>query len=239
MITCLKTELHKSGYVGFKFWQVDRVAGTARIFLADASPHLPKRGRVRLHVGYPFIRGTHNTRGTKKVVQRIRKTKRTKLILQPSPSWEVIWRRHGTLIGRNKSACRCDDTTRTLHTAVTHGNRHTPRVHLSFSFSARYGHVIKILQSAYGNQSTSFERSCTHGWRMVSKEGESTPSSFVYSKGIHTFLERKARKNTWPFMRLTEVKERARVSEEQKKNSIIGERCTWRKGSGVKTRCKF
>ena len=145
MITCLKTELHKSGYVGFKFWQVDRVAGTARIFLAYASPHLPKRGRVRLHVGYPFIRGTHNTRGTKKVVQRIRKTKRTKLILQPSPSWEVIWRRHGTLIGRNKSACRCDDTTRTLHTAVTHGNRHhgyypcrhTPRVHLSFSFSAR------------------------------------------------------------------------------------------------------
>ena len=137
MITCLKTELHKSGYVGFKFWQVDRVAGTARIFLAYVSPHLPKRGRVRLHVGYPFIRGTHNTRGTKKVVQRIRKTKRTKLILQPSPSWEVIWRRHGTLVGRNKSACRCDDTTRTLHTAVTHGNRHTPRVHLSFSFSAR------------------------------------------------------------------------------------------------------
>ena len=54
MITCLITELHKSGYVGFKFWQVDRVAGTARIFLAYVSPHLPKRGRVRLHVSYPI-----------------------------------------------------------------------------------------------------------------------------------------------------------------------------------------
>ena len=28
------------------------------------------------------------------VFQRNRKTKRTKLILQPSPSWEVNWRRH-------------------------------------------------------------------------------------------------------------------------------------------------
>ena len=136
MITCLKTELHKSGYVGFKFWQVDRVAGTARIFLAYVSPHLPKRGRVRLHVGYPFIRGTHNTRGTKKVVQRIRKTKRTKLILQPSPSWEVIWRRHGTLIGRNKSACRCDDTTRTPHRSHTRQPSHTAGSSIVFIFRA-------------------------------------------------------------------------------------------------------
>ena len=46
-------------------------------------------------------------------------------------------------------------------------------------------------------------------------EGDSTPCSFVYLRGKHTFLERKAHKNTWPFIRLIEVKERARVFEEQ------------------------
>ena len=51
------------------------------------------------------------------------------------------------------------------------------------------------------------------GWWAI--EGDSTPCSFVYSKGKHTFLEGKALKNTWPFMRLIEVKERPRVFEEQ------------------------
>ena len=45
--------------------------------------------------------------------------------------------------------------------------------------------------------------------------GDSTPCSFVYSKGKHTFLERKALKDTGTFMRLIELKERARVFEEQ------------------------
>ena len=79
--------------------------------------------------------------------------------------------------------------------------------------------MIKIIQSAYGNQSISFEPSCTHtavkygGWWAI--VGDSTPCSFVYSKGKHTFLERKALNNTWTFMRLIELKERARVFEEQ------------------------
>ena len=54
----------------------------------------------------------------------------------------------------------------------------------------------------------------TYGGRWAI-EGDSTPCSFVYSKGKHTFLEGKALKNTWPFMRLIEVKERPRVFEEQ------------------------
>ena len=240
MITCLKTELHKSGYVGFKFWQVDRVAGTARIFLAYVSPHLPKRGRVRLQVGYPISYGGRVIHGRQQESSR------------GSEKWNERNSFYSpTLVGKSYG----EDTVLWLEEikaragARTQLERYTPRSHTAtvthrgfifrFHFPRAKGHVIKILQSAYGNQSTSFERSCTHGWRMVSKEGESTPSSFVYSKGIHTFLERKARKNTWPFMRLTEVKERARVSEEQKKNSIIGERCTWRRGSGVKTRSKF
>ena len=45
--------------------------------------------------------------------------------------------------------------------------------------------------------------------------GDSTPCPFVYSKGKHTFLERKALKNTGTFMRFIELKERARVFEEQ------------------------
>ena len=49
----------------------------------------------------------------------------------------------------------------------------------------------------------------------VEQEGDSTPCSFVYSKGKHTFLERKALKNTGTFMRFIELKERARVFEEQ------------------------
>ena len=43
---------------------------------------------------------------------------------------------------------------------------------------------------ANGNQSTSFERSCTHEWWAT--EGDSTPDSFVYWKGKHTFLGKKA-----------------------------------------------
>ena len=77
--------------------------------------------------------------------------------------------------------------------------------------------MIKIIQSAYGNQSISFEPSCTHtavkygGWWAI--VGDSTP--FVYSKWKHTFLKRKALKNTGTFMRFIELKERARVFEEQ------------------------
>ena len=48
-----------------------------------------------------------------------------------------------------------------------------------------------------------------HEWWAT--EGNSTPDSFVYSKGKHTFLEWRSLKNTWPFMRLIEVKEKARV----------------------------
>ena len=79
--------------------------------------------------------------------------------------------------------------------------------------------MIKIIQSAYGNQSISFEPSCTHtavkygGWWAI--VGDSTPCSFVYSKWKHTFLKRKALKNTGTFMRFIELKERARVFEEQ------------------------
>ena len=40
-------------------------------------------------------------------------------------------------------------------------------------------------------------------------------------------------------MRLIEVEEKARVREEQARIQIIGERCTCRRGSGVKTRRKF
>ena len=131
-----------------------------------------------------------------------------------------------------------------LETLATQARSHTATVtHRGFIFRFHFPRV-KAMWSKFSNQrmETSLPPSSVRvhrdgGW--LSKEGESTPYSFVYSKGIHTFLERKARKNTWPFMRLTEVKERARISEEQKKNSIIGERCTWRRGSGVKTRCKF
>ena len=48
-----------------------------------------------------------------------------------------------------------------------------------------------------------------HEWWAT--EGNSTPDSFVYSKGKRTFLEWRSLKNTWPFMRLIEVKEKARV----------------------------
>ena len=40
------------------------------------------------------------------VFHKIRKTKRTKVVLQPSPSWEVTWRRHdhnALLIGGSKT----------------------------------------------------------------------------------------------------------------------------------------
>ena len=52
-----------------------------------------------------------------------------------------------------------------------------------------------------------------HEWWAT--ERDSTPDSFVYSKGKHTFLERRSLKNTWTFMRLIEVKEKARVFEGQ------------------------
>ena len=49
---------------------------------------------------------------------------------------------------------------------------------------------------------------------MVSKRTLTLDSS-VYSKGKHTFLGRKTLKITWPFMRLIEVKEKVRISDEQ------------------------
>ena len=52
-----------------------------------------------------------------------------------------------------------------------------------------------------------------HEWWAT--EGNSTPDSFVYSKGKHTFLEWRSLKNTWPFMRLIDVKEKARVFKGQ------------------------
>ena len=51
--------------------------------------------------------------------------------------------------------------------------------------------------------------------QKLSKRADLTPHSFVYWKGKHIFLERKAIKNTWPFMQLIEVEGKARVLEEQ------------------------
>ena len=50
---------------------------------------------------------------------------------------------------------------------------------------------------------------------MNVERGDLTPDSFFYWKGKHIFVERKAIKNTWPFMRLIEIEEKARVLEEQ------------------------
>ena len=113
------------------------------------------------------------------------------------------------LIGRNKNAC--EDTTTRLHT--THNT--VAFTHSGFIFRFHFPRA-KAMWSRLSNQRIEIEPSCTHmadgeQWR----EGDATPCSFVYSKGKHTFLERKALKNTWPFMRLIEVKERARVFEEQ------------------------
>ena len=58
-------------------------------------------------------------------------------------------------------------------------------------------------------------RSTQHEWPWLSKRGDLTPDSFVYWKGKHIFLERKAIENTRPFMRLIEVEGKARVLEEQ------------------------
>ena len=80
---------------------------------------------------------------------------------------------------------------------------------------------VKAMWSRFSNQrmetSLSLSSLLVHitygGWWAI--EGDSTPCSFVYSEGKHTFLEGKALKNTWPFMRLIEVKERPKVFEEQ------------------------
>ena len=78
--------------------------------------------------------------------------------------------------------------------------------------------MIKILQSAYV-MATSLPHTqhvpSTNDHEWHAKEGDATPDSFVYWKGKHTFLERKAIKNTRPFLRLIEVEEKARVLEEQ------------------------
>ena len=66
-----------------------------------------------------------------------------------------------------------------------------------------------------GNQSTTQHVPSTNDHEWHAKEGDSTTDSFVYWKGKHTFLERKAIKNTWPFLRSIEVEEKARVLEEQ------------------------
>ena len=67
-----------------------------------------------------------------------------------------------------------------------------------------------------GNQSTEHPARMTMNVEQeLSKRGDLTPDSFVYWKGKHIFLERKAIKNTWPFIRLIEVEEKARVLEEQ------------------------
>ena len=110
------------------------------------------------------------------------------------------------LIGRNKNAC--EDTTARLHTTVAF-------THSGFTFRFHFPRS-KAMWSRLSNQRMEIEPSCTHmadgeQWR----EGDATPCSFVYSKGKHTFLERKALKNTWPFMRLIEVRERARGFKEQ------------------------
>ena len=47
-----------------------------------------------------------------------------------------------------------------------------------------------------GNQSTTQHVPSTNDHEWHAKEGDSTPDSFVYWKGKHTFLERKAIKNT-------------------------------------------
>ena len=72
------------------------------------------------------------------------------------------------------------------------------------------------ISACNGNQSTEHPARMTMNVEQeLSKRRDLTPDSFVYWKGIHIFLERKAIKNTWPFMRLIEVEEKARVLEEQ------------------------
>ena len=115
---------------------------------------------MRRHVGYSVSYAHRRVKG-------IRKTKRTKLILQSSPSWEVTWRRHVTLIGRNKNAC--EDTTATLHTGHTRGS-HTVTFteHLKQNTAAKrlrmrqVEHFRSLFQSHFPVRSKSSARALLH-----------------------------------------------------------------------------
>ena len=172
MITCLKTELHKSGYVGFKFWQVDRVAGTVRIFLAYVSPHLPKRGRVRLHVGYPISYGGHVIhRGQKKSSRGSEKRNERNSFYSPP----LVGKSYGedTVLWLEEIKARAG--------ARTHLERYTPRSHTAcmatvtphgFIFRFHFPRA-KAMWSKFSNQrmETSLPPSCVW-WRMVMADGE-------------------------------------------------------------------
>ena len=67
------------------------------------------------------------------------------------------------------------------------------------------------ISACNGNQSTEHPARMT----MIEQERRFNSDSFVYWKGKHIFLERKAIENTRPFMRLIEVEGKARVLEEQ------------------------
>ena len=133
--------------------------------------------------------------------------------------------------GRDETTVRSNE----VHdlTAALHRDRYTRTPRLSsfvFRFCFHFPRA-KAIWSIFSNQR--METSPPHSsvrvpMKFWAIEGDSTPDSFVYSKGKHTFLERRSLKNTWPFMRLIEVKEKARVFEEQARiQSDIGERCTW------------
>ena len=93
---------------------------------------------------------------------------------------------------------------------------HPPRLHFPFIFIFR----AKAMWSIFSNQRMEpvyLFRAFAHlrmADVMVSKRA-STPDSFVYSKGKHPFWGEKTLKITWPFMRLIEVKEKFRISDEQ------------------------
>ena len=93
---------------------------------------------------------------------------------------------------------------------VTHGNVHTQRLHFRALRPCDQDSPISVWKPVYLFRAFLYTYG---GWWAI--EGDSTPCSFVYSKGKHTFLEKKALKNTWPFMRLIELKERSRVFKEQ------------------------
>ena len=114
----------------------------------------------------------------------------------------------------------------------------SPRLHFSFFIfrALKPCDQDSPISVCNGNQSTTQHVPSTNDHEWHAKEGDSTPDSFVYWKGKHTFLERKAIKNTWPFCGWLKLKKKPEFSKnKQEFNNWIA----WTGGSGVKTRCKF
>ena len=74
----------------------------------------------------------------------------------------------------------------------------SPRLHFSFFIfrALKPCDQDSPISVCNGNQSTTQHVTSTNDHEWHAKEGDSTPDSFVYWKGKHTFLERKAIKNT-------------------------------------------